>query len=293
MRGHLGRYGTFSRVFEGQIMAGDKQASERLGRRIRPFILRRKKEDVAKDLPEKITLTEWCELTEEQRQLYGGLQDEVKHVREALRNGEFVNYTANILPILTKLKEICDHPAIVTHNPNPLYQRSEKFDWIIDKIEEIMQNSEQVVVFSHFLGMLGLIEKALVEKNIRYISITGSTNDRQSLIDNFNQGNARVALLSIMAAGHGINLTAANHVIHADRWWNPAVEDQATDRVHRIGQVHTVFVNHILTKNTIEERIDDLLNKKRYIADQIIGAAIEGPYKWTREELIELLRPID
>ncbi len=279
MRGHLGRQGTFVRVYEESIMAGDKGAAEKLGRRIKPFLLRRKKEEVAKDLPEKIILTEWCELTQEQKQLYGSLQDEVRRIRDGLRRGEDINYTSNILPVLTKLKQICDHPALVTKITDPLYQRSEKYDWIVDKIEEIIQNGEQVVLFSHFLGMLSLLEAAVKEKKISYIRIDGSTENRQALIDYFMQGNARVALLSIMAAGHGINLQAANHVIHADRWWNPAVEDQATDRVHRIGQRQTVYVYHILTENTLEERINSLLKEKRGMADQIIGAVVEGPRK--------------
>jgi SNF2 family DNA or RNA helicase len=293
MRGHLGRYGTFVRVFEENILLGKQAAADQLGRRIRPFLLRRTKDQVAKDLPEKIILDEWCGLTLEQRQLYGGLQDEVKRLRLALRQGESVNYTTSILPVLTRLKQICDHPGIVTKSYEPLYGRSEKYDWIMDKIEEITTGGEQVVVFSHFLDMLNLIEKGLKGKEISYIRIDGSTHNRQALIDHFNAGKAQAAVLSIMAAGHGINLTSANHVIHADRWWNPAVEDQATDRVHRIGQNRTVYVYHILTEGTLEERIDTLLESKRAMADQIVGAAVEGARQWTREELIELLRPLD
>jgi hypothetical protein len=293
MRGHLGRYGTFVRVYEDKIMAGNQQAAQQLGRRISPFILRRKKEDVAKDLPEKIVLQEWCDLTQEQRQLYGGLQDEVKKIRAALRRGENVSYTSSILPVLTKLKQICDHPALVTHQPEPLYGRSEKFDWIVSRIDEIVHSGEQVVVFSHFLNMLGLFEAVVREKKISYIRIDGSSDNRQQLIDVFNSGKAKVALLSLMAAGYGINLTAANHVIHADRWWNPAVEDQATDRVHRIGQNRTVYVYHILVEGTLEERIESLLEKKRGMADRIVGAAVDGPRQWSREELIELLKPLE
>ncbi len=293
MRGHLGRYGTFTRVFEDAITAGDHHASERLGHRIRPFLLRRKKGDVAQDLPDKIEMDEWCELTEEQKQLYGGLIEASRAVRAALRRGERVNYTASILPVITKLKQICDHPALVISEKQPLRGRSEKFDWVIDKIAEIHQQGEQVVVFSHFLGMLDLLEAAMQQKAIRYIRMDGSTRHRQPLIDRFNQGEARVALCSLMATGHGINLQSANHVIHADRWWNPAIEDQATDRVHRIGQDRTVYVYRILTEGTLEERIDRLLEEKRGMADRIIGAATTGPAGWTREELLELLRPLD
>jgi SNF2 family DNA or RNA helicase len=141
--------------------------------------------------------------------------------------------------------------------------------------------------------MLNLLELAVKEKGLSYMRIDGSTGNRQQLIDAFNQGRAKIALLSIMAAGYGINLTAANHVIHADRWWNPAVEDQATDRVHRIGQTRNVYVYYILVEGTLEERINDLLQSKRGMADQILNAVVEGPRKWTREELIEILRPLD
>ncbi len=293
MKGHLGKYGTFTRIFEDEIMAGNRSTSERLGRRIKPFLLRRKKENVAKDLPSKAVMTEWVNLTEEQRNLYGALQDSMKHLRSSLLRGENVSYTASILPVLTKLKQICDHPALVTGKTDPIEGRSEKFDSIVEKIEEIVDNNEQAIIFSHFLNMLSLFESVVREKKIPYIRIDGSTSQRQRLIDEFNQGSAKVALLSLMAAGSGINLTGANHVIHADRWWNPAVEDQATDRVHRIGQKKNVFVYQILTIGTLEEKIDRLLTKKKGMADQIIGAATEGEQRWSREDLLELLKPLD
>ncbi|RMF82875.1 MAG: DEAD/DEAH box helicase, partial [Chloroflexi bacterium] len=287
--GHLGKYYTFKRVFEDKIASRESSATVRLGRKIRPFILRRLKEDVAKDLPKKIEIDEWCSLTEEQKQIYGAIQGRYKHVGEALRRGENVN----ILPLLTKLKQTCDHPRIITKDARPLHNRSNKFDWVVDKIEEIANLEQQVVVFTHFLDMLSLLESALVERKISFIRIDGSTTNRQELIDDFNSGQSTSALCSIKAVAHGINLTSANHVIHADRWWNPAVEDQATDRVHRIGQEQTVYVYRILTEGTLEERIDRLLESKRDLADQIIGATVKGTRKWTRAELLEILRPLD
>ena len=293
MKGHLGKHGTFVNVFENSIMAGQTTAAQRLGRRIKPFLLRRKKETVANDLPPKIVSSEWVSLTEEQRDLYGAMQDQIKNLRNSIMRGEQLNYTASILPVLTKLKQICDHPALVTGEMEPISGRSEKFDTIIDKVDEIIESGDQVIIFSHFLNMLSLFENVIKEKNYPYIRIDGSTNQRQALVDKFNNGSAKVALLSIMAAGYGINLTGANHVIHADRWWNPAVEDQATDRVHRIGQSKTVFVWHFLTTGTLEEKIDRLLNRKREIAGQIVDAASAGEHKWSREDLLELLKPLD
>ncbi|MCA9970565.1 MAG: DEAD/DEAH box helicase, partial [Anaerolineales bacterium] len=296
MRGHLGKYGTFVRLFEERIGAGDRAASEKLGRRIRPFLLRRTKDEVARDLPDKIEMDEWCGLSPEQEQLYGALQETVKQLRTALQRGEQVSYTTNILPVLTKLKQICDHPALVSGEKvkEPGHGRSEKFDWIVAKIDEIHASGEQVVVFSHFLGMLDLLETVLRRKGMSYIRIDGSTTRRQAVIDRFNAGQAGVAICSVQAAGYGINMTAANHVIHADRWWNPAVEDQATDRVHRIGQDKTVYVYRIMVEGTLEERIDRLLMRKRGMADQIVRAAVgDSDRGWTRDELLELLRPLD
>lgn len=295
MRGHLGKQSTFARLFEEKINAGETNASQQLGRRIKPFMLRRKKEEVAKDLPDKIHMDEWCALSSEQRALYGGLQDEVQRLRTALQRGENVNYTSSILPVLTKLKQICDHPALIT-GERPVTKidgRSEKFDLILTKIEEITAEGEQVVVFSHFLGMLSLLQASLNQRRISHIRIDGSTNNRQDLIDTFNDGKAQVALCSLIATGYGINLTSANHVIHADRWWNPAVENQATDRVHRIGQNKTVYVYRIMVEGTLEEKIDILLANKQDMADEIVDAARAGERRWTREELLALLQPLD
>lgn len=140
--------------------------------------------------------------------------------------------------------------------------------------------------------MLDLLQAAVRQRGLSHIRIDGSTAGRQALVDQFNRGEAVVALFSIRAAGHGITVTGANHVIHADRWWNPAVENQATDRVHRIGQTKTVYVYRIMVENTLEERIERLLQRKRQIADQIVGAARQEAQQWTREELLEILRPL-
>jgi SNF2 family DNA or RNA helicase len=293
MTGHLGQYGTFERVFENLILSGNQEAAEKLGRRIKPFMLRRLKEDVAKDLPQKIEMDEWCELTVEQHALYAEVQAQAKPAIDALRAGAEVSYTASILPVLTKLKQICDHPGIVNNVPTPLMGRSHKYDWIVERVNTILEGGDQVIVFSHFLGMLNLLEAAMVERRTAYIRLDGTTRNRQQLVDTFNAGDARVGLFSIRAAGHGISVTSANHVIHADRWWNPAVENQATDRVHRIGQTKTVFVYRIMVENTLEERIEKLLERKQGIADQIVDAARKGPQQWSREELLALLRPLE
>lgn len=333
MPGHLGRYGAFTRSFESSILSGDGGASSRLGQRVRPFILRRLKADVAKDLPPKVPIRESCELTPEQRALYGGLQEAIKQARTTLEGGGSVNVAMSILPVLLRLKQICDHPALVTGEDLPttsgalgkgelgwapawssarrgaghsrrgrsrraaaftegITGRSEKFDWIIDKAGEIAHSGEQVVIFSHFLGMLDLLQTALADRGVATVRIDGTTRDRQGEIDRFTNDGIPVALCSLKATSMGINLQTANHVIHADRWWNPAAEDQATDRVHRIGQDRTVYVYYIVTEGTLEERIDALLDRKRSIAGQILDETAQGLQGWTREELLEVLQPL-
>lgn len=296
MKGHLGKQRKFIDYYERPISKGDQERTRQLSTKISPFLLRRLKEDVATDLPDKIPMNEWVELTEEQKALYGQIQDRyITGVRDDLEQGRSVNYTKSILPAITKLKQVCDHPALITGVKEPIMGRSNKFDLVIEKINEICEKEEQVVLFSHFLGTLNLFESAFNNNGINYIRIDGSTSisNRQNLIDRFNQTHVDTALCSIKACGHGINLTAANHVIHVDRWWNPAVEDQATDRVHRIGQDKIVYVYKISTQGTLEEKIAKILERKRKISDEIIGPATSRGLDWSREELLEILKPLE
>ena len=294
IKGMFGTHANFSSRYEAPIASGDEEAADELARRIRPFLLRRLKETVAKDLPEKIELEVWCDLTAEQRSLYGQMQDLLaKPLQDKIESGAQVNYQISILPVLTKLKQVCDHPALITGKMRPLLGRSEKFDTAIARIQEIQAAGEQVVVFSHFLKTLDLFEAAFDDLGISRTRIDGGVANRQGRIDAFNDGKATVALCSILACGYGIKLTAANHVIHFDRWWNPATEDQATDRVHRIGQEKTVYVYRTLVSGTLEEKIAQMLEQKRHLADQVIGASITQPMAWTKQELLELLKPLE
>ena len=294
IRGLFGTQSSFAENYEAPIAAGDQDRAEDLSRRIRPFLLRRLKEEVAKDLPEKIELEDWCDLTKEQRRLYEQIQErDADPLRDEIARGRKANAAFNVLPILTKLKQVCDHPALITGKVRPIRGRSEKFDAALDRIVKIHRGGEQVVLFTHFLKTLDLFEEAFAKEGITSVRIDGGTQNRQALIDRFNARGATVALCSIQATGYGITLTSANHVIHFDRWWNPATEDQATDRVYRIGQKKTVYVYRTLVSGTLEERIAELLASKRGLADQVIGAALDQPMHWSREELLELLRPFD
>jgi SNF2 family DNA or RNA helicase len=293
MRDHLGTYSEFQHVFEKPIFEGDTEKTSELKRRVKPFILRRKKEQVAKDLPPKVEMRYWVELTGEQKLLYKRIQEaEVNPMEERLLSGQYVGYVDSILPVIMKLRQLCDHPAMANDAWDPPLGRSEKFDLVIEKIQEIHEAGESCVVFTNFLGTLNLLERVLGEAGLRYIRIDGQTRNRQGLIDAFNGGGYTAALCSVLASGHGINLATANHVIHVDNWFSPAVEDQATDRVHRIGQTRTVYVHKILVQNTLEEKIDALIKRKRGIINGVIDSELEGEKFWTRHELLEILHPL-
>jgi SNF2 family DNA or RNA helicase len=184
---------------------------------------------------------------------------------------------------------------LITDTVEPLEGRSEKFDLVLERVEEILAAGEKVIVFSQFLNTLSLLQAALQARRVKHVRLDGSLSlsARQGRIDRLNEGDAQVALCSLQAVGHGVNLIGANHVIHIDRWWNPAIEDQATDRAHRIGQAKTVFVHLIQTRNTLEEKIAMLQERKRGLSDDIMSAAAQQGLQWTREELLEILQPLD
>ena len=190
--GHLGDVRRFDRIYGDPIVAGDVDASVRLAGRIKPFLLRRPKEEVANDLPEKVELRVWCGLTSEQVALYRAALDGSAGVVDALRRGEMVPMATGILPILTRLKQICDHPALIaaeeTHQDvqTSIEGRSEKFDLAVERIEEIAARQEKTIVFTQFLGILDLLERVLKDRGIGYVRIDGSTTDRQTLIDRLN-----------------------------------------------------------------------------------------------------------
>jgi superfamily II DNA or RNA helicase len=295
MEGHLGKYGTFERLFEGPILSGDQEAAARLGKRVGPFVLRRRKEEVAKDLPDKIEMApEWVELTGEQRDLYVRIQRQgTARLIAERRQGKSLSHIS-ILGILVKLKQVCDHPALVTKRVSPLDGRSEKFDLVLERIAEIVEGEDQVVVFSQFIGALGLLQAALQLRSVTVTRLHGSVpmQERQRRIDAFNSGQAQVALCSLKAMAHGVNLTGANHVVYFDQWWNPATEDQATDRVHRITQQKTVLVHRVLVADTLEAKTAALLKRKRALSKGGMDAAAQQAFRWTREELLALLVPL-
>lgn len=268
----------------------DEEKKMLLGKLVKPFILRRKKSEVLTDLPEKIEEIAYCDLSEEQKHLYrqvaGHLRDTVyADLKNTTKPLSFVH----VFSALSSLKQICDHPALVSDDlKNYQAHHSGKWDLFIELINEARDSGQKVVIFSQYLGMLAIIESYLKKKNIGYASIKGSTRDRAQQIRRFREDPAcEIFVASLLAAGVGIDLTVASIVIHYDRWWNPAKENQATDRVHRIGQNRGVQVFKLVTKNTIEEHIHDMIERKKGLLEDIIGQEDQINYL-SRDELLRV-----
>jgi len=261
-----------------------------LQRLVRPFVLRRTKAQVLTELPPKIVDKRYCELTDEQRILYARvLESRARALRAQLRAGDVVSYV-HIFAVLNYLKQICNHPASAGGGFGGDVP-SGKWEMFVELLEECMTSGMKVVVFSQYLAMLALIEAHLKSRDIGYASIKGSTRDRGQEVARFRDDpECRVFTASLRAGGLGIDLTAASVVIHYDRWWNQAREDQATDRVHRLGQNKGVQVLKLITRGSIEEKIDELIERKGALASDVIRPDDPSLVKqFTRDELEELL----
>lgn len=262
-----------------------------LQRLVRPFVLRRTKAQVLTELPPKIVDKRFCELTSEQRTLYRRvLEARARPLRAKLRAGEIVSYV-HIFAALNYLKQICNHPASAGGGFGDQSVSSGKWELFLELLEECTTSGLKVVVFSQYLQMLGLIEDHLHRSDIGYASIKGSTRERGAEVARFRDDpDCRVFTASLRAGGLGIDLTSASVVIHYDRWWNQAREDQATDRVHRLGQSKGVQVLKLITRNTIEEKIDALITRKGLLATELVRPDDPSLVKqFTRDELDELL----
>lgn len=285
----------FREHFVGPIeREGDEEKKKLLSRLVRPFLLRRKKSEVLKELPEKIEEIALCDLSDEQRKHYVEI---AKAHKEALLS-ELADPTkpapiAHIFSLITKLKQVCDHPCLITKEIEQYEEHSSgKWDLFCELLSETHDSGQKLVVFSQYLEMLDIMGRFLRKHQIGFAEIRGSTKDRKEQVEKFeNDPKCVVFLGSLQAAGVGIDLTAASVVIHYDRWWNPAKENQATDRVHRMGQKRGVQVFKLVTKGTIEEHIHTLIEKKLHLAKGIIGFDDQDQIKGLdREELISLLR---
>jgi len=289
--GYLPAEAAFDRRFAIPIEQEEPGARERLARLIHPFVLRRTKKQVLTELPDKIVDTRYCELTEEQRELYREvLEGRGKEVRKELEGGGPVSYL-HVFAVLNYLKQVCNHPALFHNEDDPNRYPSGKWELFTELLEETLESGLKVVVFSQYVSMLRLIERHLEGSSVGFATIKGDTRDRGAMLRRFSEDDqCRVFTASLKAGGVGIDLTAASVVIHYDRWWNQAREDQATDRVHRIGQNRGVQVIRLITRNTLEEKIDAMIRRKHELASDLVREDDPTLAKqFSRAELRELL----
>lgn len=290
--GLLGSRASFKARYADPIeKKGEPLIAATLRRLVGPFLLRRRKTDpdVATDLPAKQEIKEPCRLTVEQAALYQAQLAEIRGRLRETEDDDGARRTA-ILAALTRLKQICNHPAQYLHEDAPLAKRSGKLARLEELIEAILASEEQVLIFTQYTAAARLICDRLLQRfrvDPLYLHGGLSRAQRQELIDRFQAGEAAVFVLSLKAAGTGLTLTAASHVIHYDRWWNPAVEDQATDRAWRLGQTRQVQVRKLICAGTIEERIDELIESKRALAAEVIN--LKGPGGLSTAELSRLV----
>jgi superfamily II DNA or RNA helicase len=268
----------------------DVEVIDRLTRVIRPFLLRRRKTDpaISPELPPRTVSDLPVPLTPEQASLYAG---EVTEALAVIAERTGISRRGMVLRLLTVLKQICNHPAQYLHEPAPVMGRSGKLTALEELLEVILAEGESVLVFSQFVEMLTLIESRLEELGVGTLFLHGgvASHRREAMVEAFQNGAAPVFLLSLKAGGVGLNLTRATHVIHFDRWWNPAVEDQATDRAHRIGQHRPVQVHRLVTEGTLEDRIAVMLERKRNLAEVVVGAGEAWLTELSDDQLAELV----
>ncbi|TVR91786.1 MAG: DEAD/DEAH box helicase [Wenzhouxiangellaceae bacterium] len=292
MPGLLGSQARFRRLFRNPIERhGEEDRRELLARRIRPFFLRRTKAEVAPELPPKTEIMHAVPLSGAQRQLYErtrvALHDKV---RQALASQGVERSRIVVLDALLRLRQICCDPRLLKGVDGAEAAESAKLELLMELLPEMVAEGRRVLLFSQFVGMLELIEKAVRRQRIDYVKLTGATRDRQSVVERFQSGQVPLFLISLKAGGVGLNLTAADTVIHYDPWWNPAVEDQATDRAHRIGQAQKVFVYRLLAEDTIEQKVHELQQSKRGLVEGLLGGG--GAAQISAEDLDSLFEPL-
>lgn len=291
--GYLGSNEYFKTKFLNPILTGeDQKPAGDLQRLIHPFKMRRTKSLVLKDLPEKVEDMRHCNLSDEQAEMYRQTLDlKARPLLEIVKDETQSIPFLHIFSVITLLKQIADHPALLMNRDDWRKHQSGKFELFKELIRESMESGHKVVVYSQYLDMLAIISEYLTEENIRHEVLTGSTRNRGEVISNFQTNpDVKVFCASLLAGGIGIDLTSASVVIHYDRWWNASKENQATDRVHRIGQNKNVQVLKFITRDTLEEKIDALINKKKELFEKFLDRDEEMFKSLTRSEIIELLQ---
>ncbi len=297
MPGFLGDARSFARVWRRPIETGGETLRARLlAQRVRPFILRRRKDDVAAELPPRIEMIHRVPLRGRQRALYESVRAAAdKDVRRVLERQGFAGSQIAILDALLKLRQVCCDPALVKGRDVPAAMERAKMEWLRDMLPGLVAEGRRMLVFSQFTAMLALVEAELAALGLPFLSLTGDTPAaaRSTVVRRFQAREVPLLLLSLKAGGVGLNLTAADTVIHLDPWWNPAVERQATDRAHRIGQDRPVFVYKLVAEGSIEERMLALQARKAALAEGVLGHDAAAAVKFGAEDLQGLLAPLD
>lgn len=294
--GMLGSEKAFNSGFRHPIeRSGDKTKQQLLNRRIHPFLLRRTKDRVAKELPMKTEMVRYVDFGMTQRQIYESVRELMdRKVREEVARQGIDHCQMIILEAFLKLRQVCCDPRLLKGSYKKI-NASAKLTELMSMLNELLQEDRRILVFSQFTSMLTLIEHELVLRNIPYELLTGDTVDRAGAIRRFQEGEVKVFLISLKAGGVGLNLTAADTVIHYDPWWNPAVENQATDRAWRIGQDKPVFVYRLIARGTLEEQIQHLQHRKHRLADALLSSGVgqSAQFQITAEDLQAIFKPMD
>ena len=288
MPGFLYRYPQFKKALEQPILNDDDAARLRLARMVTPFLLRRKKSDVLRELPDKVEQVRYVDLTPRQQKLY---QAQEQQLHQSLQKDDDKTFQANriqYLSALTRLRQLCCDPALFLEDYDG---GSGKVNACLDLLEELTQSGHKVLAFSQFTSMLDILRNEATARGLDSLCLTGANTkeQRRNMVRQFQEGEVMVFFISLKAGGVGLNLTAADRVIHIDPWWNAAAEDQASDRTHRIGQKNTVFITKLVAQHTVEERILALQEAKRALSDSVMSGEGVSSGQLSREELLALL----
>ncbi len=293
--GLLGTESSFKERFRVPIETrGDEARLAALREIVGPYILRRKKSEVAPELPEKTELFVPVEFGEAQRELYEQIRVAAHgDVRRAIRKKGLAASAITVLDAITKLRQVCCDPKLVKLDGARKVSRSAKLEGLFDLLAREIPAGHRALIFSQFTSMLALIAQGLETRGMGYVTLTGDTRDRRGVVDAFERGDADIFLISLKAGGTGLNLVSADTVIHYDPWWNPASEAQATDRAYRIGQTKPVFAHHLYVAGSVEERVLRLQRKKAWLAGALLGEAPSGPSDLSELDVERLLAPLD
>jgi non-specific serine/threonine protein kinase len=292
MPGYLGSHDFFRSYVEKPILEGGPgvKVAESLKSKVRPFILRRTKHQVERDLPPKIESVLHVEMTNSQKELYSQILEEVRpKVFDAVDKRGVAGASVSILTALLRLRQVCNHPNSIGALRMIDGFESGKFNLFKELVTEALESDRKILVFSQFREMLAIMRSWIDSLSIPYLYLDGMTKDRQDLVDSFNKDESiRLFLISLKAGGTGLNLTAADTVVIYDPWWNPAVESQAVDRAHRIGQVKTVNVYRLVTEHSVEQRIMELKSKKSDLIEALVNENGMSTLNLSKKELESL-----